>query len=149
MKHPSICSATATTRSAPRTLGASVRWVFAITQSPRARLQNGHVERLIGSIRRECLDHLVVSDEGHLRRVLKTYAAYYNQVRTHLALSKDAPTFRRSYRIGSIVALPILGGLIINMFGFEVLTKDKSSENQKTSPSSDISGEVVVDEIGR
>ena len=64
-----------------------------------------------GSIRRECLDHLVVSDEGHLRRVLKTYAAYYNQVRTHLALSKDAPTFRRSYRIGSIVALPILGGL--------------------------------------
>jgi len=77
----------------------------------RSPWQNGHVERLIGSIRRECLDHLVVSGEGHLRRVLKTYAAYYNQVRTHLALSKDAPTFRRSYRIGSIVALPILGGL--------------------------------------
>jgi transposase InsO family protein len=77
----------------------------------RSPWQNGHVERLIGSIRRECLDHLVVSDEGHLRRVLKTHASYYNQVRTHLALSKDAPTFRRSYRIGSIVALPILGGL--------------------------------------
>ena len=77
----------------------------------RSPWQNGHVERLIGSIRRECLDHLVVSGEGHLRRVLKTYAAYYNQVRTHLALSKDAPAFRRSYRIGSIVALPILGGL--------------------------------------
>jgi hypothetical protein len=77
----------------------------------RSPWQNGHVERLIGSIRRECLDHLVVSEEGHLRRVLKTYAAYSNQVRTHLALSKDAPTFRRSSRIGSIVALPILGGL--------------------------------------
>ena len=77
----------------------------------RSLWQNGHVERLIGSIRRECLDHLVVSDEGHLRRVLKIYAAYYHQVRTHLALSKDAPIFRRSYRIGSIVALPILGGL--------------------------------------
>jgi transposase InsO family protein len=79
--------------------------------APRSPWQNGHVERLIGSIRRECLDHLVVSGEAHLRRVLKTYAAYYNQVRTHLALSKDAPTFRPSYRIGSIVALPILGGL--------------------------------------
>jgi transposase InsO family protein len=77
----------------------------------RSPWQNGHVERLIGSIRRECLDHLVVWDEGHLRRVLKTYAAYYNQVWTHLALSKNAPTFRCSYRIGSIVALPILGGL--------------------------------------
>jgi transposase InsO family protein len=77
----------------------------------RSPWQNGHVERLIGSIRRECLDHLVVSDEGHLRRVLKTYDAYHNQVRTHLALSKDAPAFRRSYRIGNIVALPILGGL--------------------------------------
>ena len=74
--------------------------------------QNGRVERLIGSIRRECLDHLLVSDEGApASRSQNLRQTYSNQVRTHLALSKDAPTFRRSYRIGSIVALPILGGL--------------------------------------
>ncbi len=50
----------------------------------RSPWQNGHVERLIGSIRRECLDHLVVSGEADLRRILKTYASYYNEVRTHL-----------------------------------------------------------------
>ena len=77
----------------------------------RSPWQNGHAERLIGSIRRECLDHLVVSGEAHLRQVLKTYAAYYNEVRTHLSLDKDAPKFRRSQRLGSIVAMPILGGL--------------------------------------
>src|SRR5580658_3380739 len=59
--------------------------------APRSPWQNGNVERLIGSIRRECLDHLAVSGEAHLRRVLKTYAAYYNEVRTHLSLGKDAP----------------------------------------------------------
>jgi hypothetical protein len=67
--------------------------------------------RVIGSIRRECLDHLVVSGEGHLRRILKTYAAYYNEVRTHLSLDKDAPKCRRSQMFGSIVAMLILGGL--------------------------------------
>lgn len=58
----------------------------------------------IGSIRRECLDHVVVFGEAHLRRVLKKYATYYNQVRTHLSLDKDAPDFRRSEMVGSIVA---------------------------------------------
>jgi transposase InsO family protein len=52
--------------------------------APHSPWQNGHVERLIGSIRRECLDHVVVFGEAHLRRVLKTYASYYNKVRTHL-----------------------------------------------------------------
>jgi transposase InsO family protein len=79
--------------------------------APRSPWQNGHVERLIGSIRRECLDQLLVSGEEHLRRVLKTYAAYYNEVRTHLSLGKDAPNFRRSESVGNIVAFPILGGL--------------------------------------
>ncbi len=79
--------------------------------APRSPWRNGHVERLIGSIRRECLDHVVVSSEAHLRQVLKTYAAYYNQVRTHLSLDKDAPNFRRSQTVGSIIAIPILGGL--------------------------------------
>ena len=72
---------------------------------------NGHVERFIGSIRRECLDHVVVFGEAHLRRILKAYAAYYNEIRTHLSLDKDAPNSRRSQTVGAIVALPILGGL--------------------------------------
>ena len=77
----------------------------------RSPWQNGQVERLIGSIRRECLDHSVVSGEAHLRRLLKSYAAYYNAVRTHLSLDKNAPNFRRFETVGSIVAIPILGGL--------------------------------------
>jgi transposase InsO family protein len=59
--------------------------------APRSRWQNGHAERLIGSIRRECLDHVVVFGEAHPRRIVKAYASYYNEVRTHLALHKDAP----------------------------------------------------------
>ena len=54
---------------------------------------------------------MLVFGEAHLRSVLKTYAAYYNQVRTHLALDKDEPNFRRSQTVGSVVAIPILGGL--------------------------------------
>ena len=77
----------------------------------RSPWQNGHVERLIGSIRRECMDHTVVFSEAHLRRILRSYAAYYNQVRTHLSLSKDAPVARSVQRIGQITALPLLGGI--------------------------------------
>ena len=79
--------------------------------APRSPWQNGHAERLIGSIRRECLDHIVIVGEDHLRRVLKAYAAYYNHVRTHLALDKDAPLVRPVRRFGRIIARPILGGL--------------------------------------
>ena len=77
--------------------------------APRSPWQNGRVERLIGSIRRESLDHLVVFDEAQLRRVLKNYASYYNQVRTHLSLSKNAPDFRRPLKLGPIAAISILG----------------------------------------
>jgi transposase InsO family protein len=77
----------------------------------RSPWQNGRVERLIGSIRRECLDHVVVFGEAHLRRILKAYAAYYNEIRTHLSLDKDAPNSRRSQTAGAIAAMPILGGL--------------------------------------
>jgi len=79
--------------------------------APRSPWQNGHVERLIGSIRREALDHLIVFDEAHLRRVLKKYASYYNQVRTHLSWEKDSPDFRLRQNLGPIAAIPILGGL--------------------------------------
>src|SRR5262249_25804919 len=79
--------------------------------SPRSPGQNGHAERLIGSIRRECLDHIVILGEDHLRRILKAYAAYYYGFRTHLSLGKDAPTHRPIQRFGEIAARPILGGL--------------------------------------
>ena len=73
--------------------------------------QNAYVERLIGSIRRECLDHILVFGERHLRTVLKSYAGYHNRVRTHLSLDKDAPFHRAAHCTGQIVAIPILGGL--------------------------------------
>jgi transposase InsO family protein len=79
--------------------------------APASPWQNGFAERLIGSIRRECVDHIVVSGEGHLRRILKNYAAYYNGVRTHRSLHKDAPAFRPLQRTGSIKPFHILGGL--------------------------------------
>jgi len=79
--------------------------------APRSPWQNGHVERLIGSIRRESLDHLVVFGEEHLRVVLKAYASFYNQVRTHLSLEKDAPDFRGIQKVGRVASIPILGGL--------------------------------------
>jgi hypothetical protein len=66
---------------------------------------------LIGSIRRECLDHIVVFGEAHLRRILATYAVYYNELRTHLSLSKDSPCHRPVQRLGQLSAQPILGGL--------------------------------------
>jgi transposase InsO family protein len=62
--------------------------------APASPWQNGFAERLIGSIRRECLDHVIVLGEAHLRRTLKSYAAYYNSVRTHRSLHKDAPVSR-------------------------------------------------------
>jgi transposase InsO family protein len=77
----------------------------------RSPWQNGYVERLIGSIRRECTDHLIVFSEEHLRRILAKYATYYNEVRTHVSLGKDAPCTRAIERFGRIVACPILGGL--------------------------------------
>jgi transposase InsO family protein len=79
--------------------------------APRSPWQNGHVERLIGSIRRESLDHLVVFDEAQLRRVLKNYDSYYNKVPAHLALDKNAPDFRRPQKLRSIASISILGGL--------------------------------------
>jgi transposase InsO family protein len=79
--------------------------------APRSPWQNGHAERLIGSIRRECLDHIVIFGEAHLRQVPKAYAGYYNNVRTHLSLAKDAPLVRPVQRFGFIAATPILGGL--------------------------------------
>ena len=79
--------------------------------APASPWQNGFVERLIGSIRRECVDHIIVLCEAHLRQVLKSYARYYNETRTHLALDKDAPLSRSVKGAGRILCRPILGGL--------------------------------------
>jgi transposase InsO family protein len=79
--------------------------------SPGSPWQNGYAERLIGTLRRECLDQIVIFGEAHLRRILSAYATYYNQARTHLALQKDAPLHRAVQRSGAIVAIPILAGL--------------------------------------
>jgi transposase InsO family protein len=79
--------------------------------SPRSPWQNEYVERLIGSIRRECLDHIGVVGEPHLRYILMSYMEYYNAVRTHLSLGKDAPVRRIIQRAGRIEARPVLGGL--------------------------------------
>src|SRR5208283_1571373 len=79
--------------------------------APRSPWQNGHTERLIGSIRRECLDHVVVFGERHLRYLLLSSMAYYNGARTHLSLNKDAPVPRAVQAIGRTLPTPILGGL--------------------------------------
>jgi transposase InsO family protein len=79
--------------------------------SPRSPWQNAYAERLIGSIRRECIDHVVVLGERHLRHVLLSYKDYYNATRTHLSLNKDAPVPRGVEWVGNIVCRPILGGL--------------------------------------
>ena len=72
---------------------------------------NGFAERLIGSIRRESVDHMIVLGEAHLRRILKSYARYYNGFRTHRSLNKDAPASRSVQRTGVIRSHAILGGL--------------------------------------
>jgi transposase InsO family protein len=79
--------------------------------APRSPWQNAYAERLIGSIRRDCLDHIIVLGEAHLCRILKAYTSYYNGVRTHLSLRKDAPFPRSIERTGRIISIPILGGL--------------------------------------
>jgi transposase InsO family protein len=79
--------------------------------APRSPWQNGHAERLIGSIRRDCLDLVVVFGERHLRHLLGSYQKYYNDARTHLSLNKDTPASRAVQAVGRIVPTPHLGGL--------------------------------------
>src|SRR5664279_902605 len=79
--------------------------------APASPWQNGFAERLIGSIRRECLDHIVVFGEAHLRWILRSYACYYNDIRTHRSLDKDAPAVRPVQRTGILSSHAILGGL--------------------------------------
>ena len=84
-----------------------------VVAAPRSPWQNAYVERIIGSIRRECLDHVVVFDERHLRRVLSAYFRYHHRSRTHLSLDKDCPEPRpiQPPSAGTVVAFPQVGGL--------------------------------------
>jgi transposase InsO family protein len=102
-------------RDRDRVYGAPVRHRLRAMgirdKPPGSPWQNGFAERLIGSIRRECVDHVVVLGEAHLRRILTKYAAYYNELRTHRSLNKDAPIYRAIQHVGRIVSAPVLGGL--------------------------------------
>jgi Integrase core domain len=89
-------------------------------RSARSPWQNGYAERLIGSIRRECLDHVVVLGERHLRHVLLSYMKYYNEMRTHVSLEKDAPVPRAVERAGTSIVGLYWAGCIINMSGFDL-----------------------------
>src|SRR5436309_15132115 len=85
--------------------GVCALWAVATGRSPpRSPWQNACVERLIGTIRRECLDHIIVFGEAHLRRIVGAYAAYYNESRTHRSLDKDAPFHRAIQRLGTITS---------------------------------------------
>jgi putative transposase len=87
--------------------------IIEVVTAARCPWQNAFVERVIGSIRRECLDYIVIFNERHLRRLLSTYIDYYHQTRTHLSLDKDCPDPRPVMppRIGRVVAIPQVNGM--------------------------------------
>ena len=87
--------------------------ITEVITAPRSPWQNPYAERLIGSIRQECLDHVIIFSERHLRRVLSSYFQYHHDTRTHLSLGKDCPRPRpiQSPSAGNIIAIPEVGGL--------------------------------------
>lgn len=96
----------------PTARAIGIETVLTPVHAPKA---NSLVERVIGTIRRECLDHLIVRNEAHLRRVLHEYLAYYNDARPHQSLALEPPTGSRDLaprsQRHSVVATPVLGGL--------------------------------------
>ena len=87
--------------------------VKEIKTAPQSPWQNPYVERLIGSIRRECLEHVIVFNERSLRRILRSYVDYYQRCRTHLSLAKDTPVTRpvQPPEMGRVIEMPVVGGL--------------------------------------
>src|SRR6266481_6368839 len=87
--------------------------VVELLSAPRSPWQNAYAERVIGSIRRECLNHFIVLNKRHLRRLLASYLGYYHRSRTHLSLGKDCPEPRpvQPPNQGEIIAFPQVGGL--------------------------------------
>jgi putative transposase len=92
---------------------ARVTGITEIVTAPRSPWQNPHAERVIGSIRRECLDHVVVISQRHLRRVRSSYVGYYQRTRTHLSLDKDCSDARpiQPPNSGKVIPIPQVGGL--------------------------------------
>ena len=87
--------------------------------SPRSPWQNPYTERLIGTLRRDCLDHVLIFGARHLRRILTSYSCYYNEMRTHLSLDKDTPLGRAVQRHGTIVATPMCPDYITATLGYD------------------------------
>ena len=85
--------------------------IKGVLGTPRSPWQRAYLERVVGSIRRECLDHVIVFDEESLRRTLASYFTYYHRARLHLSLERDSPDPRSVQSIGKIVAIPEVGGL--------------------------------------
>ena len=87
--------------------------ILEVLTAPRSPWQNAYAERFIGSLRRECLDHIIVFNESSLRRILKTYFQYYELSRTHLSLEKDVPASRAVQlpELGRVIELPQVDGL--------------------------------------
>jgi transposase InsO family protein len=104
-------------RDRDRVYGDDVRLRIAslgiqeVLTAPQSPWQNPYAERLIGSIRRDCLNHFVILNAKHLKRTLATYFRYYHESRTHLGLRKQCPVYRQVCSAGSIVEIPQLGGL--------------------------------------
>ena len=87
--------------------------ISEVLTAPQTPWQNSFAERLIGSILRECLDHVIVLGDKHVRGILRRYFAYYQESRTHLSLSKDPPSIRavQASELGAVVEIPQVGGL--------------------------------------
>lgn len=103
-------------KTTPGTRAGDEKWKFGEIRRDRSTLarspwQNAYAERLIGSIRRKCIDHIVTFGERHLRHVLLSYMDYYNGTRIHLSLNKDAPISCAVEAVRRIISRPILGGL--------------------------------------
>jgi putative transposase len=88
-----------------------VMGIEEVLSAPRSPWQRAYVERVIGSIRRECLDHVIVFNEDSLRQTLRSYFGYYHGARLHLSLDKDSPDSRSVQSVGKIIAVPQVGGL--------------------------------------
>jgi transposase InsO family protein len=85
--------------------------IHEVLSAPRSPWQRAYVERVISSIRRECLDHIIVFNEESLRRTLRSYFSYYHRSRLHLSLNKDSPDSRPAQSVGRVIAFPEVGGL--------------------------------------
>ena len=82
-----------------------------VLSAPRSPWQSPYVERVIGSVRRECLDHVIVLNEEALRHTLRSYFSYYHRSRLHLSLDRDSPDSRPEQSVGGVIAIPEVGGL--------------------------------------